>query len=670
MEQQARVEEDGSGQDRERQAARAQGNEHDIEEQQRTEQSEREAAKATGKRHKAGEEQQMEEDKEGSNTNPVQVTGTPCPPYPQTTGMEVEGGAGEGQTEAAGTEEAEKKDQDGQGTGAFSPSLTQEVREVRESGEKLLPASGGELLQNEMKKLMLHLHWDAADYVWQASSTFSQLRPGVALDWHHLLAMGKTQLQQTLATAQRKKNLLIVLEEQEIPLLRKLVPAVEEMDPDGIFLLILKQEDEPLFPAGPALAEKIPWTMGHIMRLSRPLHFEQGSKRPAGQEPSVQFQAPGGRPPAWAWACSGTAAQRSNMLQADYGVLKLSDPSEGLAKLTVALPPPPANMMAVQVATDVLPGLLEYLDRRGTAAHNIPGRAKGVTRTLFHDMNQEQLQAIASKWGDTPHFALMALGEYGGQDLANCHLVVEAFVRRSQKAKKAPYLWKTLDRILVQSGVGYALQYTAYNKTRIGIHTGTDALRFYEACVPEMQALGLLLKDERTQQFIIGDEVTETTATDTDSDGEAGVGRGLSQFCVVYDVPPWHSDQELLEALSQVAPGLTAATRLTWTPGSPVLAAWKIQGPGAAALEATLLEDAQSGTQMGVMSQRTYQADRRQRAEASARRQMEKSRQQGQNANTPAGVPLKRSYAAAASAKPRPRSTPTSLLGPQHWATK
>mmetsp|Transcript_26790 Transcript_26790/g.48140 ORF Transcript_26790/g.48140 Transcript_26790/m.48140 type:complete len:102 (-) Transcript_26790:81-386(-) len=101
--------------------------------------------------------------------------------------------------------------------------------------------------------------------------------------------MDKTQLQQTLATVQRKKNLLIVLEEQEMPLLRKVVLAVEEMDPDGIFLLILKQEDGQLFPAGPTLAEKIPWNMGSIMRLSRPLHFEQGSKVPMGQDTPLQF---------------------------------------------------------------------------------------------------------------------------------------------------------------------------------------------------------------------------------------------------------------------------------------------------------------------------------------------------------------------------------------------
>ena len=78
------------------------------------------------------------------------------------------------------------------------------------------------------------------------------------------------------------------------------MPAVEEMEPDGIFLLVLKQEDEQLFPAGPALAEKIPWTMGSIMRLSRPLHFEQGPKIPTGQETPLQFQALGGRPPTWA----------------------------------------------------------------------------------------------------------------------------------------------------------------------------------------------------------------------------------------------------------------------------------------------------------------------------------------------------------------------------------
>uniref|UniRef100_A0A7S1I4D1 Uncharacterized protein n=1 Tax=Eutreptiella gymnastica TaxID=73025 RepID=A0A7S1I4D1_9EUGL len=325
--------------------------------------------------------------------------------------------------------------------------------------------------------------------------------------------------------------------------------------------------------------------------------------------------------------------------------------------------------MAVQVATDNLPGLLDFLDKRGSAAHNIPGRAKGVTRTLFHDMSQEQLQAITSKWGDTPHFALTTLGEYGGQEISPCLLVIEAFIRRTQKAKKAPYLWRMLDRTLAQSGVGYALQYTAYNKVRLGIQTGQDAVRFHEACVPEIQALGLLLKDERTQQFILGDELAESTATEAESEGEPGAGRGLAQFCVVYDVPPWHDEKEPLEALSQVAPTLTSATRLSWSPGSPVLAAWKVQGSGAAALESTLLEDSQTGTQMGVMSQREFQADRRQRAEAAARRQQDRLRQQKPVEGAASSAPLRRTYAAAAAkgaATTRSRQAPTSLIGPQH----
>ena len=46
-----------------------------------------------------------------------------------------------------------------------------------------------------------------------------------------------------------------------------------------------------------------------------------------------------------------------------------------------------------------------------------------------------------------------------GQELASCPLVIEGFVRRTQKAKKAPYIWQTVDRVWANSGVQYALQH-------------------------------------------------------------------------------------------------------------------------------------------------------------------------------------------------------------------
>ena len=92
-------------------------------------------------------------------------------------------------------------------------------------------------------------------------------------------------------------------------------------------------------------------------------------------------------------------------------------------------------------------------------------------------------------------------------------------------------------------------------------------------------------------------EEEESSANEVDSDGSTG--RGLAQFAVVFDVPPWHTETQVPEALAPAAPHLKAAIRLMWSPGSPVLAAWKVEGEGASALQSALLEDSQTGTQIG-----------------------------------------------------------------------
>ena len=118
-----------------------------------------------------------------------------------------------------------------------------------------------------------------------------------------------------------------------------------------------------------------------------------------------------------------------------------------------------------------------------------------------------------------------------------------------------------------------------------------------------------------------------------------------------------------------------------------MLAAWKVQGEAAAALESAILVDSETGTQIGVMSQREFQADRRQRAEAAARRQQQQleQHQQAHSSGPTGGRPNQRAYASyAAAATPTPargargkgkgkgraggrRQVPTSLLGPQHY---
>ena len=76
-----------------------------------------------------------------------------------------------------------------------------------------------------------------------------------------------------MATVQKGSHLLLVLEEHKVQLLGRLQKAIEEVDPDGLFLFVLKREDGPL-PSAPQLAEPLLWSMGSALRTSSPLHFE------------------------------------------------------------------------------------------------------------------------------------------------------------------------------------------------------------------------------------------------------------------------------------------------------------------------------------------------------------------------------------------------------------
>ena len=581
---------------------------------------------------------------------------------------------------------------------------------VRLSQTQLAPTRGASLLANEQMKLMLHLDWDRADLLWEAAETFPGKSTEVMLDWHHLLTMQPAMLRQTLAKVPNKANLLIVLEEHEVPLLAKLRPAVEEVDPEGLYLLIFKKGDEPLFPAAPQLVESLPWTMGSIMRPSRPLHFVQVQGTPQGSQlqqaaptpaeataaaaatagapvEPMAFVAPQGRPPTWAWCCSSTRAQRQNGLQPTYGTLKLSAPEEGIKRIQITLPTAPPDMHAIQVATGELPAMLAWLQRSGAACHSIPGRAHGASRVVFHSLSGDDLGAITARWEGTPHFAVMTLGEYGGQELSPCPLVVECYSRKPLRAKLAPHMWQMVDRLLSSIGVSYSLQYTAFNKVRFGLASEECVTQFFKSGVPELQARGLFLKNERTQLLLVGDDLEEEDSTASEAGSDGSAGRGLARFAIVFDVPPWHTETQLLAALATAAPNLTSAVQLQWTPGSPVLAAWKVQGEAAAALESAILVDSETGTQIGVMSQREFQADRRQRAEAAARRQQQQleQHQQAHSSGPTGGRPNQRAYASyAAAATPTPargargkgkgkgraggrRQVPTSLLGPQHY---
>ena len=143
------------------------------------------------------------------------------------------------------------------------------------------------------------------------------------MDWHGLIGMTKEQLQQAKTHFAPDKNLSVVVEECDLPLLGKLSKAIDEVKPKGLHALLFRTQDEPLFPTAPKLLD-IPWKVGNYYRVNLQLHFEQDAADKERQNPTLGEKgerSPKGRPPSWAVCLTSNAEERANGLQADYGTL-------------------------------------------------------------------------------------------------------------------------------------------------------------------------------------------------------------------------------------------------------------------------------------------------------------------------------------------------------------
>ena len=92
---------------------------------------------------------------------------------------------------------------------------------------------------------------------------------------------------------------------------------------------------------------------------------------------------------------------------------------------------------------------------------------------------------------------------------------------------------------------------------------------------------------------------------------------------VLYDVGPWYEEDAVREIVGNLPTvSVAGVSRLQWTPGNPVLAAWRVSGTGLAGLEGAMLAPEDKGEPpMRVMGIREFAGEKREQEEARRRRQ-------------------------------------------------
>ena len=112
----------------------------------------------------------------------------------------------------------------------------------------------------------------------------------------------------------------------------------------------------------------------------------------------------------------------------------------------------------------------------------------------------------------------------------------------------------------------------------VGLPTPAAEKAFRQLALPQLQT-GIRVKNKRTQRFLttLGDRTDTYTASEGGSDTSQGFTKPTAAVVVLYEQ---HHSMEMLVGVTEVE----KASPLEWTPGSPALAEWRLDGLGLEAL--------------------------------------------------------------------------------------
>ena len=98
------------------------------------------------------------------------------------------------------------------------------------------------------------------------------------------------------------------------------------------------------------------------------------------------------------------------------------------------------NRYTVQVDNRQVPQVLRAMETKGNTYRTSEGRAKGVSRSVHHTMDDEKKRKLIANTIETSYFAVLSLPEFWGAEFANCAIVLQISSMTAAKEDVAPWL--------------------------------------------------------------------------------------------------------------------------------------------------------------------------------------------------------------------------------------
>ena len=227
-----------------------------------------------------------------------------------------------------------------------------------------------------------------------------------------------------------------------------------------------------------------------------------------------------------------------------------------------------------------------------------------------------EIAMVLQAYKGCPYFALMSGAEFEGTIFEESPLVMELYPKTSQKDAVAPFLLHQIHSFLCQSDLdsaAFALQLTGRFKLRLGLRSQEEGIKWFDSVRYDMDALGILFKDESTNKRIselLEASYSESSASSKSSAAPYRPGPIDQDNMVLYDVPVWMEDEQVMEAFRAKDKPPTAVYRLNGTPGDIALAAWKLVGAKLKELHGAIVRDPNRTQPMYIVTMDHYVQER------------------------------------------------------------
>ena len=493
----------------------------------------------------------------------------------------------------------------------FSQDNVAAVTAMRERMAKLpTPKASTPLHTAEQQQLMLRFRWDK-DFTCLQSCQFFKTE-GHAQNWQGLDKLGIDELSTVLP--KESSNVVLVLKDTEISQCIELQHRLNrDLPPNRLDMLVAVTTQVPFSQWCDQTLQKMSATPESFSRLTRRFHLAAGG--------TMDF-----------WVISFTPQSISQRLKPVYNTVRLLSQGSTLESKDAILPPPPTSTFAIDMTENDMSETMLHMGLSGAQCFNVAGpinlrppNKPLHTKIFLLDLNAQERSKFIDAHNKKDHFSVMSPGEFDGSAFHDQEAVLEVFYKKTHKEHYSKNLWLTLHTILTDSlpePASWSLQIAGPNKVRLGLKAPEDLYSFVQGPYVQLQANGLLFKDEKQRDWFNPDSESDASSVCSTRSSTSGQGEGTSppQALVAYNVPIWLRDTALRDFLSSNGFAVDTLTRSTWNPGRMTTAAWKLQGPHLPQTS-VILHDAQKNTSITIIPLKEFNDLKRDSTEARKRQQ-------------------------------------------------